>query len=278
MQRNLAVVVMTAALIGAFPSSSLNNPNIPTGLGDAIFVVYEGGTLEPIAVRMKGKFIRAEPGNNGPSDRLRMEANASILTGGSKVNVIFGGRVIGTVPAKIANGVATISVPASLHLNHNVQALASPTLGGHAKSPRRAPTAAERKAVLDEAASELGASSAAKLEVRNLTALDLGHGTALLGTVNVRGSGSPRKDTRVFFIADPGTSAPTFTLFNRQTITVSEPLLEEVSERLVDAIDLGDGQLSVVTTLVGYDAHSFAIYSRKGEGWKKIYTGGGVAL
>ncbi len=261
-----------------YVANSLDNPNVPTGEGDAIFVVYQGGALEPVGVRRHGKFIDPGSSDGGPSDKLRMESNATIAAHGNRVNVIFGGRVVATVPAKVANGDATIAVPPSLHLNDNVNALASPTLGGRAKSARRAPTAGERKAVLAEAAQELGAVPAAKLEVRNLTALDLGHGTAIVGTVNLRGSGSPRKDKRAFFIAEPGTSAPQFTLFNRQTITVSEPLLEEVSERFVDAIDLGDGQLSVVAVEVGYDAHTFAVYSRKGEGWKKVYTGGGAAL
>ena len=43
-------------------------------------------------------------------------------------------------------------------------------------------------------------------------------------------------------------------------------------------IDLGDGGLSVVTRIIGYDAHTYAIYSRAKTGWKNVYGGGGVAL
>ena len=258
-------------------AASVDNPNVPTGEGDAIFVVGDGGFLEPVAVRMHGKFLNPGSNEGGPSDKLRMESNASIATHGNHVHVIFGGRVIATVPAKIDNGAATIAIPPSLHLNDNVNALASPTLGGHAAHARRAPTASERSAALAAAAKTAGIPPA-RFTVANLTALDLGHGTAILGTVNVRGSTTPRKDRRIFFIAEPSAAGMRTTLFNTQTITVTEPLLEYVSERLVDAIDLGDGTLSVVTRQLGYDAHTYEIYSRKGTAWKNVYTGGGAAM
>jgi hypothetical protein len=259
-------------------AASVDNPNVPTGEGDAIFVVGDGGFLEPVAVRMHGKFLNPGSNEGGPSDKLRMESNASIATHGNHVHVIFGGRVIATVPAKIENGAATIAIPPSLHLNENVSALASPTLGGHAAHARRAPTASERTAALAAAAKTAGVPPA-RFTVANLTALDLGHGTALIGTVNVRGASTPRKDKRIFFIAERS-AAGTFrtTLFNTQPVTVTEPMLEYVSEHLVDAIDLGDGTLSVVTRQLGYDAHTYAIYSRSGTGWKNVYTGGGAAM
>lgn len=259
-------------------AASVDNHNVPTGEGDAIFVIGEGGFLEPIAVRTHGKFLNPGPNDGGPSDKLRMESNASIATHRSRVNVIFGGRVIATVPVKIENAAATIAIPPSLHLNDNVNALASPTLGGHATHARRAPTASERTAALAAAAKTAGVVPA-RFTVTNLTAFDLGHGTALIGTLNVRGASAPRKDKRIFFIAEPSAGgALRTTLFNTQTVTVTEPLLEYVSEHLVDAIDLGNGKLSVVTRQLGYDAHTYAIYSRTATGWKNVYTGGGAAL
>jgi hypothetical protein len=276
-----AAVLFSAALLAAplLPASaaSVNNPNVPTGEGDAIFAIGEGGVLDPVAVRLHGKFLNPGSNEGQPSDKLRMESNASLATGGNKVHIIFGGRVIATVPAKVENGAATIVAPASLHLSQNITALASPTLSAHATKPRRAPTAAERTAALTAAARATGTASPSKFEVSNLTAMDLGHGTAFIGTLNVRGTGTPRKDKRIFFIAEGQNGALRTTLLNVQTIRVTEALLEEVSEHLVDAIDLGDGALSVVTRMTGYDAYTYAIYSRKGAGWKNIYTGGGVA-
>jgi hypothetical protein len=270
------VAVVSIAPLSA-PAASVNNPNVPTGEGDAIFAVAEGGVLDPVAVRVRGKFLNPGSNEGQPSDKLRMESNASLATGGSKVHVIFGGRVIATVPAKVENGAATIAIPPSLHLSQNVGALASPTLSAHATAPRRAPTASERTAVLTAAARSTGVASASKFEVSNLTVMDLGHGTAFIGTLNLRGTGTPRKDKRIFFIAEPVKGALRTTLLNLQTIRVTEALLEEVSEHLVDAIDLGDGTLSVVTRMTGYDAYTYAIYSRKGTGWKNVYTGGGMA-
>lgn len=286
--RPAAALLRTALLIAPFaaiisiaplpaPAASVNNPNVPTGEGDAIFAIGEGGALDPVAVRVHGKFLNPGSNEGQPSDKLRMESNASLATGGNKVHVIFGGRVIATVPAKVENGAATIATPPSLHLSQNIGALASPTLTAHAKAPRRAPTASERAAALTAAARSAGIASPSQFAVSNLTAMDLGHGTAFIGTLNLRGAGTPRKDKRIFFIAEPVNGALRTTLLNVQTIRVTEPLLEEVSEHLVDAIDLGDGTLSVVTRMTGYDAYTYAIYSRKAAGWKNVYTGGGVA-
>ncbi|HEV3089570.1 MAG TPA: hypothetical protein VGX96_20380 [Candidatus Elarobacter sp.] len=280
---NRAVTLFAAAMLLAVPfaalANSLDNPSVPTGEGDSIFVIGDGGYLEPIGVRRHGKFINPGSIDGGPSDKLRMESNATLATNGNKVHVIFGGRVVATVPVKIANGAATIAVPSSLHLSDNVSALASPTLGGTAKSPRRAPTTAERTEALKLAANAVGAASPAKLTVVNLTALDLGRGTALVGTVNRRGSGTPRTDKRLFFIAErDAAGALRTTLTNVQTIKVTEPLLEEPRETLIDAIDLGDGSLSVVTRQIGYDAHTYVVYSRTGGGWKNVYSGGGAAM
>lgn len=269
-----ALVIAPLAVLAA----SVNNPNVPTGDGDAIFAIGEGGVLDPVAVRLHGKFLNPGSNEGQPSDKLRMESNASLATGGNRVHVIFGGRVIATVPAKVENGAATIAIPPSLHLSQNVGALASPTLSAHATAPRRAPTASERTAALTVAARSTGVASPSKFEVSNLTAMDLGHGTAFIGTLRFRGPGTPLKSKRIFFIAEPLNGALRMTLLNVEWMSVTEePLLEEVSEHLVDAIDLGDGTLSVVTRITGYDAYTYAIYSRSGTVWKKVYTGGGVA-
>jgi len=278
--RPLAVALAALALVItplAAGAGSLDNPNIPTGEGDAIFAIDDGGFLEPIAVRLHGKFIAPGTNEGQPSDKLRMESNASIATGGNRVHVIFGGRVVATVPVKIQNGTATIAVPPQLHLGGNVEALASPTLTGSAKHARRALTPAERKAALAVAAAALGNANPSKLEVRNLTAIELGHGTAFAGTIFLNGATTTHNDRHLFFIAETVNGTLRATLVNAQT-TKSDPELTGIGENLVDAIDLGDGSLSVVTRQLGYDAHTFAIYSRATTGWKKIYAGGGVAL
>ncbi|MDB5071010.1 MAG: hypothetical protein JWM87_2121 [Candidatus Eremiobacteraeota bacterium] len=74
-----AIAFLAAPL--AVAAGSLDNPNVPTGEGDAIFAIDEGGFLEPIAVRMHGKFLKPGSTEGQPSDKLRMESNASIATG-----------------------------------------------------------------------------------------------------------------------------------------------------------------------------------------------------
>jgi hypothetical protein len=255
---------------------SVNRTDVPTGAGDAIFSVGQTAALAPVAVRVHGAFRAAPPGPDGQDARLRMDALASIATHRGRVHVIFGNRVVASVPAPVADGVATIAVPASLHLGGFVTALASPTLGAFAGSPRRAPTPAERAGALAAAAARLG-TVPALLEVRELAAIDLGRGMAIAGTVNRRGTAKPRVDLRLFFVAEGQAGRWAITLANVQTITVSEPLLDEPAEYLIDALDLGRGAVGLVTRIIGYDAESYAIYARGGANWKSVYAGGGGA-
>ena len=249
-----------------------------TGGNSAIFVVHQDGGLSPVAVRNGTTFMAPGSNDGQPSTKLQNAAKASLADGGNKVNLIFGDRTVATgVPVTVIDGRATVPVPSSMHLGDNIGALASPTLNGSAETPRRAPTAAERAAVLTAAATRLG-TAPSQLTVRNLTAIDLGHGTAFAGTVNWKGTGSPRVDRRVFFVAETINGKRTMTLWNVQKITVTEPGLEDPAEYLVDALDLGAGKIGLVTHVIGYDADSYAIYTRTGTTWKSAYAGGGVAL
>jgi hypothetical protein len=279
---NRVLAALLVAATYALPSvstagPSLTNPTIPSGAGDAIFAVADKGVLIPIAVRNHGAFI--DPGSNdgGPPEHLRMEANAAIAVHGNRVHVIFGGRPIATVTATVENGAAHITVPAALHLGGYVTALASPTLTGNARSARRAPTGAERTAALAFAAAKLQ-TTPARLTVRNLTAIDLGRGPSLVGTLNLRGTTTPRTDKRIFMVLEPTNGNYAATLFNVQKITVTEPLLEEPAEYLVDTIALDAKTSALVTHVIGYDADTFTIYARSNGSWKSAYTGGGAAL
>ncbi len=246
---------------------------------DAIFAIGDGGFLDPIAVRKNGTFINPGSNDGGPSQSLANASMAALAAAGNRVNVLFGGRVVATVPAKVDHTQATITVPPSLHLIGHVSALAS-TLGGYAKSARRAPTADERRRALVTAAAKLG-TTIPRLTVRNLTAIDLGRGTAFAGTVDLRGTGTPRTDKRLFFIAEKrGPDVLVQSLANVQTIKVTEPLLEEPAEYLVDAVDLGNNTPALVTSIIGYDANTYAIYTRAktGQSWQNIYGGGGAAM
>jgi hypothetical protein len=270
------VIALTSALVAAASGVSVNRSDVPTGAGDAIFAVGQTGALAPVAIRMHGVFRAAPPGRDGQDDRLRTDALAAIETHRNAVHVIFGNRVVATLPATVADGVATIAVPAGLHLGGFITALASPTLGAHAAGVRRDATPAERAGALSLVAARLGAAPA-RLELRNLVALDLGRGIAVVGTINLRGTGKPRVDRRMWFIAERPSGRWKLTRANVQTITVSEPLLEEPSEYLIDALDLGGGSVGVVTRIIGYEAESYAIYARSGAAWKSVYAGGGGA-
>jgi hypothetical protein len=247
---------------------------------DAIFAIGDGGFLDPIAVRKNGTFISPGSNDGGPSQSLANASLAALASAGNRIHVIFGGRVIATVPATVDHTQAHITVPPSLHLTGHVSALAS-TLGGFAKSPRRAPTAQERRLALATAAIKLN-TTAAHLSVRNLTGIDLGRGTAFVGTVDLRGTGTPRTDKRLFFVLDAASGGTGFVqaLTNVQTIKVTEPLLEEPAEYLVDAVDVGNNTPALVTSIIGYDANTYAIYTREKSGprWTKIYEGGGAAM
>jgi hypothetical protein len=247
---------------------------------DAIFAIGDGGFLDPIAVRKDGAFINPGSNDGGPSQSLATASMAALASANNRLHVIFGGRVVATVTAMIDHAQPHITVPPSLHLIGHVGALAS-TLGGYAKSPRRAPTTHERQLALTTAAIKLN-TTAARLTVRNLTAIDLGRGTAFVGTVDLRGTGTPRTDKRLFFVLDAAYAGTGLVqaLTNAQTIKFTEPLLEEPAEYLVDAVDLGNNTPALVTSIIGYDANTYAIYTRakSGPAWTKIYGGGGAAM
>jgi hypothetical protein len=271
------VAAFTASTLIAIPyaTRALAEPGT-----DAIFAVGEGGFLDPIAVRKGGAFITPGTNDGGPSQSLEKATISALASAGNRVHVLFGGRVIATVPATIDHTQAHITVPPALRLTGHVSALAS-TLGGYAKTPRRAPSDHERRFALAIAALKLN-TTAGRLTVRNLTAIDLGRGTAFVGTVDLRGTGTPRVDKRLFFVLDAGFRGTGFVqaLSNVQTIKVTEPLLEEPAEYLVDAVDLGNNTPALVTSIIGYDANTYAIYTRdkKGPAWTKIYSGGGAAM
>ena len=165
-----------------------------------------------------------------------------------------------------------IALPPSLVLGRETEALASPTLGGNARTARTQPTAAQRAAALRLAAEQIG-TTPSRLIVLSLTSLDLGRGTAVVGTVNARGSGSPQGGRSLFFVAEPAASGFALSLGTEQTITIGDPV-DQVNEYLVDAIDVGNGKVGLVTRLAGYDDHSFVIYTRAGNRWSPMYVGG----
>jgi hypothetical protein len=274
----------TAFLCAVAASTLIATPSATRALtapaADVIFAIGDGGFLDPIAVRKGGTFINPGSNDGGPSQSLANASIAALASAGNRVHVLFGGRVIATVPAIVDHTQAHITVPPSLHLTGHVSALAS-TLGGYAKTPRRAPSEHERQFALSIAALKLS-TTAGRLTVRNLTAIDLGRGTAFVGTVDLRGTGTPRVDKRLFFVVDAAYRGTGFVqaLSNVQTIKVTEPLLEEPAEYLVDAVDLGNNTPALVTSIIGYDANTYAIYSREknGPGWTKIYGGGGAAM
>src|SRR5665213_2215380 len=96
--------------------------------------------------------------------------------------------------------------------------------------------------------------------------------------LSVRGTTTPRTDKRVFMVLEPTNGKYAATLLNVQKITVTEPLLEEPAEYLVDTLVLDAKTPALVTHVIGYDADTFTIYTRAGASWKSIYTGGGAAM
>jgi hypothetical protein len=259
------------------PGVSVTTANVPTGSGDAIFALSAQGRLVPVAVRRNGSFYDTTIANATIADQLRLEALASIAVHGDRVHIIFGNRTVATTTATIANGTATTAIPPSLHLGGPTAALASPTLGAAATHARRPPTSSERTTALALAAHEVH-TTPTNLTVIAMTAIELNGATAIIGTLNDRGTGKPRRDKRLFFIAEPRRGSLVFTLANIQTITVTEPLLEEVNEYVIDALNLDAHTTAVVTQSTGYDADTYNIYTRNAAGnWQKAYTGGGTA-
>jgi hypothetical protein len=247
------------------------------------FVIIEGGQYkQPIA---------------GDSDEAEMSRfSKTYYSTGQKYRVLFGGGEAGSLVVNKSNmgeecsrSGADVSLRSTAKLNRNVMALAtnSTTLGG-AKSLRRAPTPAERAALMplvQAAYKQKGVPAALipSLMTVNLTALDLdADGTSeLIGSFVVKKQKGGAARYALFLFAEPQGASYRTTILQFEKFTDADLMSgAEITaiengvylERLIDALDLdGDGKAEVITERDGFEGDTYFIYKKQGAKWDKIY-------
>jgi hypothetical protein len=160
---------------------------------------------------------------------------------------------------------------------------------GTAKGSRRAPTNAERAAVMPLALAAfrqkgVAASLLPSMDTVNLTATDLnGDGKAeLIGSFVVKKTKGGQERFVLFLLAEPDGNAYKPALSNYERFTQKDMMsgasIDAIgqtgvyTERLVDHLDLdADGTSEVVTMKLGLEGDGYTIYRKQQGRWQTLY-------
>jgi hypothetical protein len=237
------------------------------------------GSMDAVVI-VDGKRLRA-PYNDEQKDRQK-KFGQQYFAPGKVYRLIFGGGAAGTVTlSKWSEGCnnihAEVSLATSARLGGKVMALAtsSETLGQR-PSARRAPTEAERAAVLAlvkkiYSQNRTPANLIAAVNVTNLTATDLdGDGSyEFIGSFTSAAKNKFERD--LFLIAKPQGSGMRAELARFQAYQPPpEAFLHSID--FVDQLDLdGDGVGEVFTQQGGFDGYAYLIFKKAGGRWRQVY-------
>jgi hypothetical protein len=207
---------------------------------------------------------------------------------GRKYRLTFGGGEAGTVTVKKwsegCNSIhAEVSLAASARLAGQVRALATnnDSIGKHASS-RRAPTDAERAAVLQLVKSiyrqrRTPANLIGSIKVTNLTASDLdGDGQhEMIGSFTLAAKNKFERD--LFLIAKSAGAGIRADFIKFQAYQPPpEGFLYGID--FIDQLDVnGDGVSEVFAIQGGFDAYAYLIFKKAGGRWREVYQGMGDA-
>jgi hypothetical protein len=284
--RTLAFMLL-ATLSSSFapvPAQTTANRNQPA----IVFAVTEedGNFNLDAVVAVSGKLLRAPFSED---KEAQQDAFAKqYFAAGKNYRLLFGGGEVGSVTLKgWSRGCNSVHAEASgstpVHLTGQVKGLAtsSDSIGKRAPA-RRAPTAAEREAVMAlvkqiYAQHEVSPSLYRALGVTNLTATDLdGDGKyEMIGSFTLATKAKLERD--LFLIAKPKGAAMRAEFANFQTYQPpAEGFLSSID--FVDQLDLdGDGIGEVFAVQGGFDAYGYVIYKKRAGRWLKVYSGMGDA-
>ena len=237
------------------------------------------GSMDVVVI-VDGKQLRA-PYTDEQKDKQKNFGN-QYFAPGKVYRLIFGGGEAGSVTLKkwsegCNNIHAEVTATTSARLGGKVMALAtnSETLGKRA-SARRAPTEAERGAVMTLVKSiysqnRTPANLLAAIKVTNLTATDLdGDGKyEFIGSFTSAAKNKFERD--LFLIARSQGTAMRAELAKFQAY---QPPPEEFLHSIdfVDQLDLdGDGVGEVFAQQGGFDGYAYLIFKKVGGRWRQVY-------
>ncbi len=273
-------VVIVSAAAGAGKSAGLAAAQRRKGV--VVFAVSAEsgeGTMDAVVI-VDGKQLRAPFSDEAKAGQKKFAQE--YFAAGRTYRLIFGGGESGSVAVKkwsegcnTVHAEVTPSTPA--HLGGQVKALAtSSALLGKRASARRAPTDAERAAVMTLVKSiysqqRTPAGLISSIKVTNLTATDLdGDGTyEFIGSFTSAAKNKFERD--LFLIAKPNGAGmhPDFAKFQAY-----QPPPEEFLSSIdfVDQLDLdGDGRGEVFAVQGGFDAYAYVIFKKVGGRWRQVY-------
>jgi hypothetical protein len=280
----LALLLVSSALILCAPpegNSAATTPAQPRKNVVVFSVSAESGigSMDAVVI-VDGKQLRAPYGDE-QKDRQKSFAN-EYFAPGKVYRLIFGGGEAGSVTVKkwsegCNNIHAEVTPATTVRLGGKVMALAtnSETLGKRA-SARRAPTDAERAAVMTLMKSiysqhRTPAGLIASIKVTNITATDLnGDGKyEMIGSFTLAAKNKFERD--LFLIAhQQGTvMRADFAKFQAYQ-PPPETFLSSID--FIDQLDLdGDGTGEVFATQGGFDGYALLIFKKVGGRWRQVY-------
>lgn len=274
--KRVSLAVMVLSLVAGLATGQTRKPimvfSISAESGD--------GSMDAV-VLLNGKQLRV-PFSDEQKGRQKKIAE-EYFKAGRNYRLIFGGGEAGSVTVKKwsegCNSVhAEVGLATSATLGGPVRALAtnSDSLGKRA-STRRAPTEAERTAVMTLVKNiyrqhRTPASLIADLKVTNLTATDL-DGDGKYEFVGSFTSAAKNKFERdLFLIAKSAGTGMRADLANFQAYQPPpETFLHSID--FIDQLDLdGNGVGEVFAVEGAFDGYSYVIYKKVGGRWREVYS------
>lgn len=255
----------------------------------AVWPEPNGMKLDPVAT-IQGRRVTPLPYNmDDPPTPAMRRFISDYYRAGRRYRLLFGGGEAGAAVVQryeepgCVGMMAQAQVETSARLGGMVNALAtdSATLGRRA-SARRAPTEAERAAVMEIVRSNyrqrrVPAAGINNLRTLNLTAIDVnGDGQfELIGSFLAGNLANNTPEHALFLVAEPqGRSFRAAHLWYHRTTPDAEDNTQ--MQNFVDHLDLdGDGVSEIITRITYYESWDYHIYKRRGLAWRRIYTGGG---
>ncbi|MEA2204412.1 MAG: hypothetical protein QOE77_1188 [Blastocatellia bacterium] len=285
--KSLMTFVLLATLFSSVSHSVAQAPRNRNQPAIVFAVTEDDGNFNLDAVvAINGKVLRAPFSED---KEAQQDAFAKqYFAAGKNYRLLFGGGEVGTVTLKgWSRGCNSVHAEASgstpVRLTGQVKGLAtsSDSIGKQAAA-RRAPTAAEREAVMalvKRIYTQHGVSPALYrgLGVTNLTATDLdGDGNyEMIGSFTLATKAKFERD--LFLIAKPQGATMRAEFANFQAYQPpAEGFLSSID--FVDQLDLdGDGMGEVFAIQGGFDAYGYLIYKKRAGRWLKVYSGMGDA-
>jgi hypothetical protein len=267
----LVVMMSSVGLVSAQPRKTTMVFAVSGESGD--------GSMDAVVI-VAGKQLRV-PFNDEQKDRQKRIAE-EYFAAGRTYRLIFGGGEAGSVKVRKwtegCNSVhAEVELPASAKLGGQVRALAtnSDSLGKSA-SARRAPTDAERAAVMTLVKNiyrqnRTPANLIAGIKVTNLTATDL-DGDGKYEFIGSFTSAAKNKFERDLFLIAKSLGAGMRADFAKFQAYQPPPETFLHSIDFVDQLDLdGNGTGEVFAIQGGFDAYAYLIFKRVGGRWREVY-------